>query len=149
MTLPANQPRSAPDVPLFGVVEDSPEDFAVLRRAVDGTTPLAVLQWWTRAEEAIDELAQAEELPHLLLVDLNLPGMDGAEFIRRLRSSEDARLRSLPACVLSSSDRASDVERCRAAGADDYRVKPRRSAELRALAQHARQLAGFDDAAST
>jgi two-component system chemotaxis sensor kinase CheA len=57
----------------------------------------------------------------LFLVDVEMPGMDGFEFVRYVRRSPD--LRRTPCVIVSSRDRADDLERGRAAGADGYVVK--------------------------
>lgn len=140
LTTPATPNNDFASAPLIWVVEDSAEDFAVLARAMRGAGPATLVQW-PRAEEAVERLDATPEVPALLLVDLNLPGMDGAAFIERVRASGDQRWSEVPICVLSSSTRTTDIERTKAAGANAYRVKPRRAAELRELAQYARSLA--------
>ena len=54
-------------------------------------------------------------------VDLNMPGVDGWELLRRIRADE--RLRRLPVVILSSSSRAEDVRRSYDLGANSYVVK--------------------------
>lgn len=124
------------------VIEDSPQDFSVLQRAMSSIEGATALRQFVRAEEALEALGDGAETPDLLIVDLNLPGIDGVECIRRIRASDDPWLRRLPICMLTSSDRESDQTRAREAGADGYRVKPRRAAELRALADYTWSLAG-------
>ena len=69
-----------------------------------------------------------ESLPDLVLTDVMMPGMDGFEFLRRLR--EDSRTRSVPVLMLSA--RAGDEAAVEGleAGADDYLVKPFAAREL-------------------
>lgn len=127
--------------PSIWVVEDSPEDFAVLERALTRSGPLGELRRFDRAEPAAAALAGGADLPDLLVVDLNLPGMDGEELVRRIRASDDDRARAVPICMLTSSTRAADRARSRAAGASGYCVKPRRASELSDLAAYVRGLA--------
>jgi CheY-like chemotaxis protein len=61
-------------------------------------------------------------LPDLVLLDMNLPKLDGVEVLRRLRAEERTRL--VPVVVLSSSAEERDVERSYAAGANGYVRKP-------------------------
>jgi two-component system KDP operon response regulator KdpE len=68
-------------------------------------------------EEAL--VAVAERATELVLLDLGLPDLDGAEVIRRLRSFSD-----VPIIVLSVRDRQSDKVAALDAGADDYVTKP-------------------------
>jgi diguanylate cyclase (GGDEF)-like protein len=119
---------------VLGVVEDSDEDFAAFTRIVDHEAPEATVHRWMRAEGMLEWFdGGVDELPDLLVLDLNLPGIDGAELTRRLR--EDPSTVDLPIFVLSRSGLQSDVDRCYAAGADAYLTKPRSTPELRALLQ--------------
>jgi diguanylate cyclase (GGDEF)-like protein len=66
--------------------------------------------------------------PHLALVDLMMPGMDGLELTRRLRA--DPMVTALPIIVLTAKALTSDKVAGLAAGADDYIVKPFDTSEL-------------------
>ena len=67
------------------------------------------------------ELARQHE-PDLVLVDLNLPDIDGETVLRRLRA--EPRMRDVPVVVLSADATPGQIARLRAAGADDYLTKP-------------------------
>ncbi len=64
----------------------------------------------------------AAEMPRLVLLDLNLPKLDGVEVLTALRA--DARTKSLPVVIMTSSGEDSDVERVVRAGANSYVIKP-------------------------
>ncbi len=68
-----------------------------------------------------------EETPSLMIVDRNLPGMEGAEFVAYLRDIGYA----IPVIFLTAKDLESDLEEGFEAGADDYITKPFRPAELK------------------
>ena len=63
-----------------------------------------------------------EQRPDLILLDIQLPGIDGYEVLRRLRA--DAATRDIPVIAISANALGVDIERGRAAGADDYLTKP-------------------------
>lgn len=71
-----------------------------------------------------DELVRMaqEQAPHLLLIDLMMPVMDGYEAIRQLRN--DTRTAHLPMIILTARSASSDVVTGFETGADDYIVKP-------------------------
>lgn len=60
--------------------------------------------------------------PSLIVLDLNLPGTDGREVLRQIKS--DAALRSIPTVVYSTSSSPRDIEFCYQSGANSYLVKP-------------------------
>ena len=68
-----------------------------------------------------------EETPSLLIVDRNLPGMEGAEFVAYLRDVGY----DIPVVFLTAKDLEADVEEGFAVGADDYITKPFRPTELK------------------
>jgi two-component system cell cycle response regulator DivK len=72
------------------------------------------------AEEGI-QLAQ-ESRPALILMDIHLPGMNGIEALRRLRS--DPRTEAIPVMAVTASAMTHDRQRILAAGFDGYQTKP-------------------------
>ena len=112
-------------------IEDSDEDFALFQRVFSRCGPLIR---WSSGEAALDAIRDGEvELSAIdaLLVDLNLPGMDGAQLIESARALPGGT--DLLVCVLSSSQSAADIGRATRAGADGYLVKPEDVTGLRAL----------------
>jgi two-component system cell cycle response regulator DivK len=63
-----------------------------------------------------------DEQPHLILMDIQLPGMDGLEATRLLK--QDDATRSIPVIALTALAMKGDEERIRAAGCDGYIAKP-------------------------
>jgi CheY-like chemotaxis protein len=66
----------------------------------------------------------------LLLLDLQMPELDGFQVIRAIRERERAAGEHLPVIALTARSRNEDRQRCLAAGMDDYLAKPIRSVEL-------------------
>lgn len=80
-------------------------------------------------QEALDfirgEGAYAEQSPHgniLLLLDINMPRVDGIEVLRRLKA--DPRTNSIPIIMLTTTDDPREIERCYQLGCSVYITKP-------------------------
>ncbi len=69
-----------------------------------------------------------QDRPNLILMDVQMPGMDGLEATRRLRTDDE--LASIPIITLTALAKPGDRERCLEAGVDDYLSKPVNLKEL-------------------
>lgn len=111
------------------IVDDSPAMRAFVRRVLDlSGFELEECREASNGEEALN-LLRTEKV-HAILTDINMPTMDGEEFLRRL--AEDDRLRSIPAVVISTDATGKRIERMKALGARGYVAKPFRPEDLRA-----------------
>jgi phosphoserine phosphatase RsbU/P len=70
--------------------------------------------------------------PSLLLLDFDMPGLNGAEVLRRLRSDADPAVAQIPAIMLTGHGSEESEVSCLQAGADDFVTKPINAAVLRA-----------------
>jgi two-component system, cell cycle response regulator DivK len=119
------------------VVEDNPKNRKLVRdvlthygfEVVEATT----------GEEGV-RLA-SEFAPDLVLMDLQLPGIDGTEALRRLRDSESTR--SVPVVAVTAFAMDADRERALASGFDGYVEKP---LSMRALPQQVEEFLRLGDA---
>src|SRR5262245_24850907 len=103
---------------LILIVEDNEKNMKLVRDVLqhEGYETIEA----SSAEDAL-ELA-AKRSPELILMDLQLPGMDGFEALARLRADEGTA--QTPVCALTAFAMAEDRERCMRAGFDGYLVKP-------------------------
>lgn len=115
---------------LLLLVEDNPDTVVLVRRALTRAGVPAELQVAgsdTEAREFLYGLGEhagrdVERVPDLVLLDVNLPGMSGLDFLRLLRIG--ARTRRVPIVVFTSSQQPRDVERAYERGATSYVAKP-------------------------
>lgn len=112
------------------LVEDNPAHAEIIFRLMRNWCFACRIYHVSDGEEALDYLhrhgAYADSLqhpmPHLVLLDLRLPKIDGLEVLKRIKSSED--LRMLPVVVLSSSQAEGDIAAVYRLNANSYLVKP-------------------------
>ena len=100
------------------VVEDQEDNRQILRDLLSSTDYEIVEA--ENGQEAID--AVAKQKPDLILMDIQLPVMDGYEATRRIKANPDWK--SIPIIVVTSYALSGDAEKARAAGCDDYVTKP-------------------------
>jgi CheY-like chemotaxis protein len=74
------------------------------------------------AEQAIQALERS--VPDMILMDIQMPGMDGLALTRHLRRDWDGSLRNVPIVALTASAIKGDEQIARAAGCDGYITKP-------------------------
>ncbi|HKW63969.1 MAG TPA: response regulator [Candidatus Acidoferrum sp.] len=124
----------APPEILRGVKVLVVDDNQTNRRILDG-----MLKRWEMkptlvegGEEALRELTEAKKAgePHgLILLDMHMPGMDGFQFVERLRKKPE--LATATIMMLTSAGHRGDADRCKALGISAYLLKPIRQSELR------------------
>lgn len=100
------------------VIEDTPANMKLVSILLRNSGH-EVLQAWT-AEEGI-KLAR-ERHPHLILMDINLPGLDGIEATKILKADEATC--EIPIVAVTALAMGGDEQRIRAAGCDGYVAKP-------------------------
>ena len=73
-------------------------------------------------EEALNLLSDKDNLPDLILLDLNMPKINGIEFLGILKNDEV--LRYIPTVILTTSNNQKDLQRCFEIGVSGYVLKP-------------------------
>jgi len=100
-------------------IEDNASNLRLVQKIVSMRDNLEMIG--TETAELGLEIAQNQH-PALILIDINLPGMNGFEAARLLR--ENPITRTIPLIAITANAMPRDVERGKAAGFDDYLVKP-------------------------
>ena len=106
------------------LVEDEAGDQKLIKTALLGQNDKLKLKIVSSGEAAIDYLQMSlvdshwYPIPNLILLDLNMPGMGGKEFLKLIKA--DDNLCSIPVVVVTTSDIESDIEDCYAMHAAGY-----------------------------
>ena len=100
------------------VVEDQADNRQIIRDMLSATDYEIIEA--ESGEEALD--AVAKQRPDLILMDIQLPGIDGYEVTRRIKA--DPALRSIPIIAVTSYALSGEEQKARAAGCDEYVPKP-------------------------
>lgn len=125
------------------LIEDNPGDADLVRETLEDSRVRLDLDV---ACDGVDALAyllgsppyQDKGTPDLILLDLNLPRLDGKEVLKRIREHEQLRL--IPVVILTSSDAESDIVKSYQLGASCYLTKP---VGLAAFQEVVRSIEGF------
>lgn len=106
------------------VVEDDPDDIALMKRAMRNAPCEVALAFANSGDEALEHLSAISDhrFPCVILLDLHLPGMSGIDLLRRLRKHR--KWKFIPVVILSSSALESDMEHAYEKGANSYLRKP-------------------------
>ncbi|MEZ4241021.1 MAG: response regulator [Myxococcota bacterium] len=109
------------------LVEDNPGDVLLVRKGLERARIANRLTVATDGQQALDILFRRGEhadavVPDLVLLDLNLPGIDGREVLRQIKEHET--LRKVPVVVLTSSDAETDILRSYELHANSFIRKP-------------------------
>jgi len=105
------------------LVEDDPDHELLTIRALKKANVINTVHVARDGAEAVAMLLGPDPLrPHVVLLDLKLPKVDGLEVLRRIRASDTTRM--LPVVVLTSSDEQRDVAASYRTGVNSYIRKP-------------------------
>jgi len=112
------------------LVEDQPNDAELTLEALKGTKIPNRIFVVRDGVEALDFLfatgrfshRRPNDHPQIILLDLHLPKIDGLEVLRRIKA--DARTRTIPVVMLTSSQLESDIVMSKKLGAETYIMKP-------------------------
>lgn len=109
------------------LVEDSAADAMLIQRGFRKAGVSCALDWIENGEKAIAFLERQGEYkqavrPDLIILDLNLPGLDGREVLEKIKN--DSAFRRIPIVIMSTSDSEKDISGSYDLHANCYIVKP-------------------------
>jgi CheY-like chemotaxis protein len=136
-------PNSQIEVFRILLVEDNPGDARLAREALRDSPIPSTLIVFSDGVDVMRYLRREGEhadapLPHIILLDLNLPGKSGSEILQEIKS--EPGLRRIPVIVLTTSTAQRDIDACYDEYANCYIVKP---LDIVSFAQVLRQIESF------
>ncbi|HEX6463438.1 MAG TPA: ATP-binding protein, partial [Vicinamibacterales bacterium] len=107
-------------------IDDDPDALTLLRVVLEAAGAQV-----TSVSSPYDAVAQIENVkPHVVVLDIGMPGMDGFEVISRIRQSADAAVRDVPAAALTAFARSEDRTKALRSGFEMHLAKPVDPSEL-------------------
>jgi two-component system response regulator len=112
------------------LVEDNQDDYEATNRAFKKANLCNPIVWCKSGQDALDYLKQEGAYkearigprPGLVLLDLNMPGMDGRKTLEAIK--QDDTLKQIPVIILTTSADERDIQACYQTGANTYVQKP-------------------------
>jgi CheY-like chemotaxis protein len=99
-------------------IDDDSDDLEIFQEAIKDISDSINFIPVTSAISALKLLRRQKELPSLIFVDINMPVMNGKEFLRNLKGS--AKFRNIPVIMYSTSGLQKEKDECRLLGARDF-----------------------------
>ena len=104
------------------LIEDDMIEVMKLNRTISSLKLDHIIMEANNGEEALKILEQKDRLPDIILLDLNMPKINGIEFLKILKG--DTRLRYIPTIILTTSNNKKDLLECFEIGIAGYILKP-------------------------
>ena len=128
--------RAKPRGARFILIEDDPADVQLLQEGFRGSRYEHDWHVFHAGQEALEYLRTLEnpwKSPCLVLLDLNLPGMDGRQVLTELKS--DPKLKGIPVIILTTSNNPADVQKAYELHANSFITKPSHLNQLHTIAR--------------
>ena len=104
------------------IVEDSPDDFEATKRAFGKANLRNEIEHAVSGERALEYLRSDKVKPGIILLDLNMPGLDGRKTLEIIKKTDN--LKKIPIVILTTSNDERDVKACYELGANTFIQKP-------------------------
>lgn len=104
------------------LIEDNPGDIELVRAGFEEARVANHIQVISDGQQALDFFEQDNGLPDIILLDINLPKVDGLEILEKIRSTEHCK--DIPVVMLTSSEDDADINKSYAEKANSYITKP-------------------------
>jgi len=110
------------------LIDDDDDDQEIFLAAVDKISKSVSCLAFGNAEKALAQLVKRAIVPDVIFLDLNMPIMNGQQFLVELKKDND--LKAIPVIIFSTSANKDTISQTKALGAADFITKPARFNEL-------------------
>jgi CheY-like chemotaxis protein len=104
------------------IVENDPDEQFFMKESFDTVDLFQILAQVKNGDDLFDWLEMNDELPDVILSDLNMPGKNGYDILEGIKTSPVWS--HIPVIITSTSSTGSIIDKCLNAGASDYIIKP-------------------------
>jgi CheY-like chemotaxis protein len=104
------------------LIDDDDDDHEIFLTAIKDLPASIKFQGLNNATDAFNKLVEREITPDTIFLDLNMPLMDGIQFLSLLKKTEE--LKNIPVIIYSTSSHSGAINRAKELGAQDFITKP-------------------------
>ncbi|SMF20154.1 Response regulator containing a CheY-like receiver domain and an HTH DNA-binding domain [Alteromonadaceae bacterium Bs31] len=102
-------------------IDDDPDDQYLFQHALETLKAPPSLRFFFSADELLEVITETELLPDLIVLDINLPGIDGVQALTQLKHTE--QFCHIPVIIYTTSQARSDLADCYRMGANSVVIK--------------------------
>lgn len=113
------------------LIDDDADDQEIFLTALENVASSVSCTAFSNAAEALDQLAAKQVTTDVIFLDLNMPLMNGQQFLKEIK--KDEQLRQIPVIIFSTSSHPGTIHETKALGAHDFITKPDKFDDLVSL----------------
>jgi CheY-like chemotaxis protein len=115
------------------IADDDLDDQFFLKQAIEQLNPAHSIISAYNGLELLDLLFKQKEKPDAIILDLNMPLLDGFGALKKIKAEEETR--PIPVFILSTTHFDYDIKKSRELGAEDFYCKPYQYAKLKGIVE--------------
>jgi CheY-like chemotaxis protein len=115
------------------LIDDDPDDQDIFLSALREISLSVICHTATNGRNAMEKLAGRQIIPELIFLDLNMPVMNGQQFLQNIKNDES--LNNIPVIIFSTSSNPHTIEQTKKLGATDFITKPHHFGQLKDILQ--------------
>ena len=117
--------------------DDDEDDLSIFADAVESLSEKIQLNTYNGGDKLLTAIYNPPPTPHVIFLDLNMPGKNGFDVLAELRNSDQ---KDIPVIIFSTSNEPGIIEKCRLLGANLFITKPVLMKDIVKSIQHALQI---------